>query len=216
MLAAHRFLFPRVLPTITFVASASNTSDTASIAINVPTGTAEGDLMVAFLHTTNADTVPTTPAGWTRLGTPTAGGCLVTYSKTAGAGETATTVTLSGVTHSATMTRTYRGSSSLNIQAALYSTAGAVTSCALASGSVTGDVLTLVEMWTKISGSGGISPPGAVGNVMSGTAFVSAPQLRYAGGDESMNGLTAIPSRTATASAAPTIWTAAAIVIEAA
>lgn len=69
---------------ITFVAAAS--SQQSSPAPAVPTGTANGDVMLAFVSTSRQnDTMNTTPAGWTLLDTnpSNAVGTIMTYYRVA-------------------------------------------------------------------------------------------------------------------------------------
>jgi hypothetical protein len=77
-----------VLPLPTFVAAATPVGDNvASKAINKPTGTLEGDVMVTVVHTASDRTI-TPPSGWTHIHTSSVGDHQVAvYRKVAGASE---------------------------------------------------------------------------------------------------------------------------------
>jgi hypothetical protein len=69
---------------VTFIASAAGADGIggrASIAVNKPTGTLDGHLMIAYQYDGSSATAPTLLAGWTSLGTGTSGttSCRVSY-----------------------------------------------------------------------------------------------------------------------------------------
>lgn len=101
----------RDLPRPEFIASSSVTPTTSSLSIPVPTGTAEGDLMIAVVGTNNLSSI-NTPTGWTRqrdFGRDNPE--MVVFSRVAGASEPADyAFTSSFGTISGTIL-TYRGAS---------------------------------------------------------------------------------------------------------
>lgn len=194
-----------------YVNTASNTSNGSSISVPIPTGTQAGDLLLMFLNTLNANTVPTTPTGWTRLGTVPASSALVVYSKIAVAGEPSASVSLSGSTHTAARTVTYRGTG-ISVQSIAYNTVGSTSSLSLPAGSTTGDVM-LVAGYAKADGSNFNSSPSGGRVFSSGSAFVTSPTLDMTLADERLTGSAALPSRTITTSGTTTQLTAAAVVL---
>lgn len=64
-------------------------SAVSSLTMNTPAGTALGDLLIAALTWTAGSVTPSTPSGWTEIGTLTIGAGTngVLYSKSAGASE---------------------------------------------------------------------------------------------------------------------------------
>ena len=89
------FLTPSsyTVPTPSFIASAStqNTSNTASLIINKPTGTVSGNLMVAFMATNRTSGAAWTPAsGWTEIADQVATPNIAIAYKVAGGSEPST------------------------------------------------------------------------------------------------------------------------------
>lgn len=195
----------------TYVDSAiTTTNGTATTAtINIPAGTVADDLMLAFHHTVNADTVSTTPSGWTLEGTPPGSSDVVVYSKIAGAGESAATITKTTGQRSTVHTRTYRGTS-IAVQSAVYNRVTSATSCPLGSGSVSGDP-TLVHFYgLSDSGANITATPTEMVNDTSGVNSA----LETQDGDEDLTGVTSIPARSATCDNAVS-WTSAAVLVQA-
>lgn len=61
-----RMFLEQATPEITFIASATGTSNSSPTTCNKPTGTAQGDLMIAFMYTDGTG-VWTAPSGWTQV-----------------------------------------------------------------------------------------------------------------------------------------------------
>ena len=78
-----RLLLGQTASDITFIGVEQSTTSTSSLVVNKPTGTAQGDLMVAILFTTNGASW-TQPSGWTEVADT--GNIAVAY-KVAGASE---------------------------------------------------------------------------------------------------------------------------------
>lgn len=80
-----------VTPTITFRADAHARTTGTTLTVSKPTGTVEGDVMIALLAYYSALTINSAPAGWTLLTTQTGGtdAGIKVYYKVAGASEPA-------------------------------------------------------------------------------------------------------------------------------
>jgi hypothetical protein len=188
----------------------TTTSSSASATINIPAGTTPGDLVLAFHHTVNADTVSTTPAGWTRQGSPPGSSDVVVYSKIAGASEPAATITLTGAQRSTVHSRTYRGTNSIAVQSTVYNRVTSATSCPLGSGSVSGDPTLVMFFGLSDAAANRTSTPTEMVNDLTGVNSA----LETADGDENLTGVTSIPSRAATCDVAIS-WTSAAVLVAA-
>lgn len=98
---------------ITFVNSAWGTSGTATVTIAVPTGTADGDVMIAIVQRGGASSLPDVPAGWTSIDSQSTGPSVRNYWKVASSEPASYDFTASS-TNIAGVIATYRGVSTVS------------------------------------------------------------------------------------------------------
>jgi hypothetical protein len=109
---------------VSFVAASAVVTG-ANPTVAVPSGYAQGDLLVIV---TTGTATPTTPAGWTQSGVQGGTGFITILSKFASGTEASVAVTLAGTTSKAVMLA-YRGASGIDTVSG-FTTATAATSVA--------------------------------------------------------------------------------------